>query len=167
VAVAFDAVGSSVGHDTTTASLSWTHPGGASANAVVVGIAWGSTSFPPTLTTITCGGTTMTALPSGGQASDNGTGNGGVLLYGITGSVSGNQTIQITASAAPGNELIGNSISFTGAAGFGTPVKAFGLSASASATVTGVASTSMVVGAECHGTNGTCTYTAGTKRGDD
>ena len=167
MAVAFDAVGSSTGFSSTTASLSWTHTAGAGGSAVLVAIAWGSTSFPPTVNTITYGGTTMTALPSGGQASGGAGSNGGILLYGLTGQASGGNTVQITMSAAPGNEMVANSISFTGAANFAAPVKNSGSSTSATATCTGVQATSVVCGAECHGTNGTVTWTAGTKRADD
>src|SRR5215469_8019274 len=108
MAVAFDAVGSSTGHSTTTASISWTHTAGTGGGTVLVGIAWGATSFPPTVSSITYGGHAMTQL--GTQSSGGSNSNGGVLLYGLTGQANGANTVSITFSAAPSNEAVCNSI---------------------------------------------------------
>lgn len=169
MAVAFDAVASSTGTSATTPSttpwLTWTHTAGTGGGTVIVGLAWGSTSFPPTITSITYGGNAMTLL--GSIATNNTSTNGGVLLYGITGQASGANTVLVKTSADPTNVMIGNSVSFTGAASFGTAVTAFGNGASASVTVNGTASGNVVAGVEAHGTNTAVSYTSGTQRFDD
>lgn len=165
MAVAFDAVGSATGFSSTTTTLSWTHTAGAGGSTVLVALAWGSTSFPPTVSAITYGGNPMTLL--GSQSSGGVSGNGGVLLYGLGGQGTGSKTVSFTFSGAATDEAIGNSMTFTGAAGFGTAVTAQGSGTSASVTVSGTTAGNMVAGGECHGTNGTVTWTSGTKRGDD
>jgi hypothetical protein len=169
VAVAFDAVGSSTGFATATPSttpwLTWTHTAGTGGSTVIVGLAWGSTAFPPTITSITYGGAAMTSL--GSIAANNSSGNGGVLLYGITGGANGANTVLVKTSANPTDVMVGNSMSFTGASQFGTAVTNSGLSTSATVTVTGTTSGNVVASVECHGTNAAVTYTAGTKQFDD
>lgn len=169
MAVAFDASASATGFSTATPSttpfLTWTHAAGAGGTVAIVGLAWGSTSFPPTITLITYGGHAMTSL--GSIATNNTSSNGGVLLYGITGQSSGNNTVLVETSANPTDVMIGNSISFTGATAFGTAVTSSGSGTSESVTVTGTTSGNLVVAVEAHGSNGTNTWTTGTQRFDD
>jgi hypothetical protein len=165
VAVTFDVAASATGFTSTSTTLSWTHTAGAGATAVLVGLAWGATSFPPTVNGITYGGNTMTLLKT--QATNNVSSNGGVLLYGLTGQATGNNTVSFTFNAAASNIAIGNSMTFIGATSIGTAAANFGSSASETVNVTGTTSGNLVAAVEAHGTNGTITWTTGTQRFDD
>ena len=162
--VAFDAVFSATGQPNGAVNtITWTHVAGAGGTAAIIVIAWGSTSFPPTVTTATYDGNAMTLLKS--FASGNNTAFGGLLVYGILGQATGSRTVVWTASASATTSILGNSMSFTGATAFGTAVANFnGASTTESVTVTGTTAGNLVAAAECHGTIGTNTQTTGTRR---
>lgn len=158
MAVAFDAVGSATGFKSTTSPLTFTHTAGAGGSVVLVE----ATVDGNTTVTATYGGASMTLL--GSKASDNVASNGIVWLFGITGQTSGAKSVSISTTTGF-TVILGNSISFTGASGFGAAVTNFGSSASATVTVTGTTSGNMVFGAGASGTQtGGATFTSGTSR---
>lgn len=169
MAVAFDAVASATGFTSTTTTLSWTHTAGAGGTTVLVALVWGATNGPPSVTAATYDGNPLTLLDT--QATNNVTASGTISLYGLTGQGAGAKTVSFTFTSAPsggGSPIaIGNSISFTGASAFGAPAKNYGSSAAVAVTLTGTAAGNMGFAAECHGTNGTISWTAGTQRFND
>lgn len=160
MAVAFDAVASATGNGSNSSPLTFTHTAGTGGSVVVVIV----TVDGNTTVAATYGGASMTKL--GSVASDNVTANGIVYLFGITGGADGANTVSVTSTAGF-TRILGNSISFTGAASFGTAVTAFGSSASASVTLTGTTSGNMGVAGAGYGTSGTTTWTSGTGRFTD
>lgn len=149
MAVTFDAVGpnsSGFSSTTTFTSGSWTHPGAASMNSLLVGLAFDINQGSVTPVAVTAGGTSMTALVS---ALISGTGQASLqYVFGLSNPPTGSITISWTATltgSAVCDGVIGFSLSWTGAGGgFGTPATATGTSATNTATDAGTASSSRV-----------------------
>lgn len=160
MAVAFDAVGpSSTGQVSTSTAITWTHTAGAGGTVAVVYLMVGLSGTGGVLGTfsgVTYGGVAMTALgsiPSGGSGSLF----GGIFGYKITGASSGANTVAATYSSATNlAEIIGVSVSFTGAASLGTPAV---LASSGSVTTGTCAVASTTAGGMC--VAGVCTGSGG------
>lgn len=162
MAVAFDAVGpSSAGTfaQSTAGPLTWSHTCTGSDLLLTVGIAWDvSNAGTPTTLTVTYNSVSMTSV--GRQLSNNSSTSGFIELFALQNPATGTNTVSAAWSdptLAGGQSIIGGSVSFTGVASYGTPVKAFGLSGTLSATVNGTAASSMVVDAACWGSGGAAT----------
>jgi hypothetical protein len=105
----------------------------------------------------------MTLL--GAVAADNSTG-GGVICYGITGQVSGANTVTASGYTPSGtlHSIVGASVGFTGAGQLGSAVTNFGSSASGTVTVTGTTSGNLVCAGIADGTGGETITGGGTQR---
>lgn len=133
--VAFDAVGpSAAGVASTTSPLTWSHTCGASANLIVIGVNLSNGLFSA-VTAITYGGQACTLIP-GAQVYAGNTGTAGpAQLFALVNPPTGANTVSVTSTG--GNDVIGGSVSFTGASGtFGTAVKGGSSGGSAAASVT-------------------------------
>ena len=163
MAVTFDAVGpsaSGIGGAGVT-SLTWTHTPVASGTLVIVQADCdvGSAGFSMSAT---YGGTSMTSL--GTQATTGGASNGFIQMWWILTSGSAAATVVVTAAGGTPSNMEAGSIGCAGAASVGTAVGANTVTGTnCPVTVTGVASTSLVVG--CCGAGDTITAIAtGTSR---
>ena len=151
MAVTFDNVASSSSTTTGTPSLTWAHNVATSANLLLVCVSMDNISSGPSAgqCTVTAGGVSMTQ--STGSPVSN-AGAAGLYIFQLASPPTGSSvSIVVTnaGGAATGSidALSGGSLSFIGASTLGTPVTvASATGASISATVTGVASTSMVAG---------------------
>jgi hypothetical protein len=126
LALAFDAVGPSASGASSSGStsLSWTHTAGAGATTAVVGASFDPTGADTGITlTAKYGVPSMTQI--GASVHSNGQTAGYINAFGITGGATGAVTVAVTASTAAAF-ITGGSMSFTGAASFGTPATAQG-----------------------------------------
>lgn len=151
MAVGFDNVASNSSTTTGAGSLTWTHNVAATATLLLVCVSLDALNNPPAAgyVTVTAGGTSMTQSASSPVSN---AGLAGLWVFQLFSPPTGS-SVSIVATNAGGSNtnsidaFIGGSLSFTGAATLGTPVAlATQTGASISATVTGVASTSMVAG---------------------
>lgn len=115
MAVAFDAVGPSGGGGTqgTGSPLTWTHICGSSATAIVIALDNGSNTTVG-VSAVTYGGVACTAL-----GHEVNTGGSVIFLYGLINPPTGSNTVSVTFSIG-GGEMLGGSVSFTGAGSFGS-----------------------------------------------
>lgn len=149
MAVAFDSVGpSSSGANNATSPLSWTHTIGGSANALLVGVNLDPTNSSVATISVTAGGTSMGSPVVTGVISGGGGFTGAALwVFQMLNPPTGSVSIVVTVSGSETfNMIIGGSLAFTGAGGFGTPATANGQSASQAVTVSGTSSASLVAG---------------------
>ncbi len=151
MAVTFDNVASSSSTTAGAGSLTWAHNVAASANLLLVCVSLDGTNNPPASgwVTVTAGGVSMTQSASSPVNNAN---QAGLWIFQLFNPPTGS-SVSIVATNAGGvntnaiDAFIGGSLSFIGASTLGTPVAlASQTGASISATVTGVASTSMVAG---------------------
>lgn len=127
----------------TTASFSWSHTATADAG-VVVSVAIGAGASTPT-TTVTYGGTAMTLL---GTMSTNNGGGTWIQLFGLASVPGGTKTVAVHTSATSTiNCVAGQSTSYVGCGGFGTPVTAYGTNFSTPSVTVSSALQNMVVAA--------------------
>lgn len=156
MAVAYDATGAGGGTGTST-TATWTHVLGASATDIVVVV--GCETDGATVTA-KVGTTAMTSL---GKVHNNNQTSGFTQVFGLTTPPTGSQTITITRSASsPGVAFLGNSMSFTGSAGYGAVATNFGSGTSDSVSITTTTSGNMAVAGYSYGTAGGESTTTGT-----
>ena len=135
MAVAFDAAGPSAAGtgNAASASLSWTHTAVASGVAILAGVSLDATADGALTMTATCDGVSPSFTPA--KVHSNATTQGYLQVFGWTGLSSGAHTIAISVSGGTPGDLEGGSLSFSGAAGFGTPVTGTGSSTTPSVAV--------------------------------
>ena len=150
MAVTFDNVASTSSTTTGAGSITWSHNVAASANLLLVCVSMDNISAGPTAgqCTVTAGGVSMTQSASSPVSN---AGGAGLWIFQLASPPTGSSVSIVATNAGPNtgsiDALIGGSLSFIGAGTLGTPVAlASQTGASISATVTGVASTSMVAG---------------------
>jgi len=142
VAVTFDAAAPSSAVAGTSAT-SWSHTN--SGNAIVVGVIWDSGGTDVT-TAISYGGVALSKL--GSIPGDNGTA-GGISLWGrIGGLPSGSNTVSVTTGST---SCFGGSMSFFGAAAFGSAQTFFGNGNPISVGATGTDPNGMIAAASSYG----------------
>ena len=135
MAVAIDAVGpSSAGAGSGGSnSLNWTHTAAGGPVALLVGVTLGTANDSGNDFTVTCDSVPMTLID--GPIHGNNSIYGFIKVYGLTGISSGAHAIAVTVSGTTPTGLAGGSVSFTGAASFGTAYDAVGNSATSSVAV--------------------------------
>lgn len=115
MAVAFDA--SATGTHGTTTPLSWTHTLGGSADAIVVAVD-NAGSGTNNVTSVTIGASNIN-IPLIGIESN--TGGSFTAFYGLISPPTGAQTVKVNFTGTP-SDMLGGSVSFTGAGGFSATV---------------------------------------------
>lgn len=125
-------------------SLSWTHTASGTNRLVIVGVSWSCDSFtagacpaspggvPPTISSITYGGTAMTPIGSKNVADQE------IAQYQLVNPPTGAQTVSVTFSSNVSRPIYGGSVSFTNVnqtTPIGTFASASGNSSSPSVTV--------------------------------
>jgi hypothetical protein len=150
MAVAFDAVGpGATGTISATSPLTWSHTCTGTNGALLVGVSFGQAggSSGADTNTVTYNGVAMTRL---GAVSSNNQTDGYVELYGLIAPATGANTVSVShTTAGTVHHIVAGSVSFTGAASFGTAVTNFGSSTTPTVNVTGTTAGNMVVDACC------------------